>query len=150
MDKLKLDIIQQVEHLEKLWIQFKIFQKSQAIVLLTQNNYFFKIKSYAKNYDKHNGMYKSVDFAYLVEISTLDMYLRRFILNLSIDIEHLLKVSLNAHFCANDCENGYDIVADFLCANHISKMKLIKRLKMFLLQIISHKNIKTTLLCGIV
>lgn len=129
MNKPKLDIAKQMEHLEKLGIRFEIFQKSQAITFLTHNNYFFKIKSYAKNYDKHNGVYKSVDFAYLVEISTLDMYLRRFILNLSLDIEHLLKVSLNAHFCANDCENGYDIVADFLRANQYIQDEIDKKAK---------------------
>lgn len=129
MDKPKLDIAKQVEYLESLGIRFEIFQKSQAIAFLKNNNYFFKIKSYAKNYDKHNGVYKSVDFAYLVEISTLDMYLRRFILNLSLDIEHLLKVSLNTHFCANECENGYDIVTDFLRANQYIQDEIDKKAK---------------------
>ncbi|OBV29184.1 hypothetical protein BKN38_04245 [Helicobacter sp. CLO-3] len=70
-----------------------------------------------KNYDKYNGKYQNLDFAYLVEFSTLDMHLRRFILELSLDIEHLLKVYLNAHFCNNKNEDGYSIVKDFLAQN---------------------------------
>lgn len=35
MNKLKLDISQQVEYLEGLGIRFEIFQKSQAIAFLT-------------------------------------------------------------------------------------------------------------------
>lgn len=41
MNKPKLDIAKQVEHLEKSGIRFEIFQKSQAIAFLTHNNYFF-------------------------------------------------------------------------------------------------------------
>lgn len=107
----------------------RFFKNHKLLHFLHTITTFFKIKSYAKNYDKHNGVYKSVDFAYLVEISTLDMYLRRFILNLSLDIEHLLKVSLNAHFCANDYENGYDIVANFLCANQYIQGEINKKAK---------------------
>ncbi|MCX2683415.1 Abi family protein [Campylobacter sp. MIT 21-1685] len=117
INKPKLTIGEQVNYLENLGIKFNIFPKQKAIDFLTYNNYFFKIKSYAKNYEKYNGKYINLDFAYLVEFSTLDMHLRRFILNLSLDVEHLLKVSLNAHFCKNKSENGYDIVKKFLADN---------------------------------
>ena len=40
------------------------------------------------------GLYISLDFAYLKELSTLDMYLREIILKMTIDIEHFLKVKM--------------------------------------------------------
>lgn len=129
MQKPKLNIKEQVDHLENLGITFDLFSKQKAIEFLTNNNYFFKIKSYAKNYDKYNDKYSNLDFAYLVEFSTLDMYIRRFILNLSLDTEHLLKVSLNAHFCSNVNEKGYDIVNNFLVKNEFIKKQIEDKAK---------------------
>ncbi len=117
MNKEKLTIKEQGDYLEKLGIKFDIYSKQKALDFLTHHNYFFKIKSYTKNYEKHNTKYTNLDFAYLVEFSTLDMHLRRLILELSLDIEHLLKVALNAHFSDNTRENGYDIVSNFLKDN---------------------------------
>ena len=116
-NKPKLTIAEQINYLESLGIKFNLYSKQKASDFLTYNNYFFKIKSYAKNYEKYNGKYINLDFAYLVEFSTLDMRLRRFILNLSLDVEHLLKVSLNACFCNNQSEDGYNIVKKFLTDN---------------------------------
>lgn len=116
-NKPKLTIAEQINYLESLGIKFNLYSKQKASDFLTYNNYFFKIKSYAKNYEKYNGKYINLDFAYLVEFSTLDMRLRRFILNLSLDVEHLLKVSLNACFCNNQSEDGYNIVRKFLADN---------------------------------
>lgn len=115
--KPKLDIDAQIDHMQKQGITFKFYSKQEARKFLGHNNYFFKVKSYAKNYDKYNGVYKNLDFAYLVEFSTLDMHLRRFILNLSLDTEHLLKVFLNTHFCDNPNEDGYHITDKFLSEN---------------------------------
>lgn len=112
--KQKLDIDEQIDYMQKQGIIFELYSKQKAKEFLEYNNYFFKMKSYAKNYDKHNGRYINLDFGYLVEFSILDMHLRKFILNLSLDVEHLLKVSLNAHFCNNYNENGYDVANKFL------------------------------------
>ena len=40
------------------------------------------------------GKYVNLDFAYLVELSTLDMYFRRLIVGMCLDIEHVLKTRL--------------------------------------------------------
>lgn len=111
--KPKLTIDEQIEHMKQQGISFKLCSEQEAKDFLENHNYFFKIKSYAKNYEKYNGIYKNLDFAYLIEFSRLDMHLRRFILNLSLDVEHSLKVSLNAHFCNNSSEDGYQIVKNF-------------------------------------
>lgn len=53
-----------------------------------------KVSSYRKNYSKHPanspraGQYVNLDFAYLVELSTIDMHLRYLAMSLCLDIEH--------------------------------------------------------------
>ena len=125
--KPKLTIDEQIKHMKQQGISFELCSEQEAREFLENHNYFFKIKSYAKNYEKHNDIYKNLDFAYLVEFSKLDMYLRRFILNLCLDVEHLLKVSLNAHFCNNSSEDGYQVVKDFLLENPNIKKQINKK-----------------------
>lgn len=66
---------------------------------MKHNNYYFKLKSYGKNYDKYlttakKGQYINLDFSYLQELSILDMYLRKSIISMALDIEHTLKTQL--------------------------------------------------------
>ncbi|MEE1101868.1 MAG: Abi family protein [Agathobacter sp.] len=59
-------------------------------------------------------MYYNLDFAYIVELSKLDMYLRKIILELCLDVEHYLKVRLMNDLTNNNSEDGYNIVELFL------------------------------------
>lgn len=113
--KPKLDYVGQIEHMKKKGIQFNIMNEDEALRFLTYNNYYFKLKSYAKNYDKwfsgeYAGEYKNLEFAYLVELSTLDMELRYLILKMCLDIEHFLKIDLIRDVNENADEDGYHIV----------------------------------------
>ncbi|MCR6594074.1 Abi family protein [Campylobacter insulaenigrae] len=127
--KQKLTIDEQLRHLESKGIVFNICEKSKAEVFCKIIIIFFRIKSYTKNYDKNSyKKYINLDFAYLIEFSTLDLYLRRLILSYSLDIEHSLKLILLRHFDTNQKENGYEIVKSFLKQNpnvndQISKKK---------------------------
>lgn len=61
-----------------------------------------------------SGKYVGLDFGHLVELSTIDMFLRKLLLKMTIDLEHYLKVKL-----VNDCQNnpaddGYEVVQAFL------------------------------------
>lgn len=54
MSKLKLTIEEQIYHMKnKNGILFEITKEEDAIGFLKKNNYYFKVKSYAKNYDKY-------------------------------------------------------------------------------------------------
>ncbi len=117
MNKQKLTIDAQIAYMKEKGITFEQMNEQDAREFLEKSNCFFKIKAYAKNYEKHNGVYKNLDFAYLVEFSKLDAHLRRVILNLSLSVEHLLKTALNKHFCQNFGEDGYAIAKDFLIEN---------------------------------
>ena len=120
MIKVKLSIPEQVLYMkENKGIAFDITNEEAAISFLTNNNYYFKIKSYAKNYDKYikgpnSGKYINLDFAYLQELSTIDMHLRKFIIKITLDIEHSLKTQLLRDFNDNDKEDGYSLVSEFL------------------------------------
>jgi len=132
MSKNKLTIDEQIEHMKNKGIMFNIVDEKSAKEFLTYNNYYFKIKSYAKNYEKqlcgkNKGKYINLEFAYLQDLSTIDMYLRKFIIRMSLDIEHYLKVQLLRDFMNNSEENGYNIVNDFLYENEYVKDNIIKK-----------------------
>lgn len=62
-------------------ISFIQYEESDA-KRFCKNTYYFKLKAFERNYDKYNrtekkGQYINLDFAYLVELSTIDMYLRK-------------------------------------------------------------------------
>lgn len=119
MRKEKLTVKQQVEHMkDKSGIKFTKINEQDAKDFLRNNNYYFKVKSYAKNYEKYIegeniGRYVNLEFAYLLEMSKIDMYLRRIILKMTLDIEHFLKVQLLRDFQDNDSEDGYGIIDEF-------------------------------------
>ena len=83
-----------------------------AMNYLNYNTYFFKLKSFAKSFEfnEKKQKYIDLDFAYLVELSKLDMYLREYIIQLSLDTEHFLKVRLLNDITNNELEDGYNIV----------------------------------------
>jgi hypothetical protein len=81
MRKQKLNLNQQIEHMKHKGIKFELIGIDEAKHFLGDNTYFFKIKAYAKNYNKNtDGHYVNLDFAYLKELSVLDMRLKQTIL----------------------------------------------------------------------
>ncbi len=115
-DKLKLTVEEQIQNMIDKNIQFKLYSKEEAKKFLKYNNYYFKLKSYARNYNinPQTKKYYNLDFAYLIELSKLDMYIRKIILELALDVEHYLKVRLMNDLSNNSKEDGYNIVKLFL------------------------------------
>lgn len=115
-EKLKLTVEEQIQDMVDKNIQFELYSKEEAKKFLKYNNYYFKLKSYARNYNINlqTKRYYNLDFAYLVELSKLDMYIRKIILELSLDVEHYLKVRLMNDLSDNPKEDGYNIVRLFL------------------------------------
>lgn len=107
---------------EEKGITFNYMDTLEAEAHLGNKNNYLRTASYRKNYDKHEtgdhvGKYIQLDFAYLVELSKLDMYLRTYLLQMCIDVEHAIKVSIIADIEKNVAEDGYTIVNDFLAKN---------------------------------
>lgn len=102
-------------HMKIKGIKFDIVKEENARLFLQNNNYYMKLASYRANYDKRkSGEYINLDFAYLQELSTIDMHLRYLILQMCLDIEHALKTKLLKDIEDNSEEDGYDIIRRFI------------------------------------
>ena len=113
---------EQIQHLKKKGIIFQTYSEYDAKHFLQEHNYLTKLTAYRKNYSKRPtgelaGQYVHLDFGYLVELSTIDMHLRYLIMDLCLDIEHALKISLLNDASFNPNEDGYYAVAHFLKNN---------------------------------
>lgn len=105
-------------------IRFSVMTEEDAAKYLEINTYYFKIKVYAKLYEKYTdkadsdryGKYIDLDFAYLRDLATIDSYLRKHIFQITLDIEHYLKAALLRDFNRSN-EDGYGIVKDFIARN---------------------------------
>ncbi|MSN96411.1 Abi family protein [Campylobacter sp. FMV-PI01] len=112
--KNKLSIDQQIQHMKENGITFTLFKESEAKEFLQHSNYFFKVKSFAKNYQKIDDKYIDLDFIYLRELALMDTLLRNIVLEISLIIEHILKVNFINDITNNPLEDGYIIIKKFL------------------------------------
>ena len=108
-----------IAHMKQKGITFQITSEQIAQNFLSQNNYYMKLASYRANYPKYTsgaktGQYINLDFAYLQELSEIDMHLRYLIIQMCLDIEHALKVSLISHVEKNPKEDGYELIRRFI------------------------------------
>lgn len=113
-----LSITEQIAHLKSKGIKFEICDEERAIEYLQKNNYYFKLTSYRKNYDKYSdglnkGKYINLDFEYLIDLSVIDKELRYLLVQLTFDIEHYLKIHIQRLVQENQ-EDGYKICKDFI------------------------------------
>lgn len=117
--KPKLSIDNQILHLQSKGVNFDKITIDEAKCYLKENNNFFKLSAYRKNYPKfhggdNDGKYIDLDFAYLKDLAIIDMRLRYTFLHLCLDVEHYTKVSLLRIIDDNDSEDGYSIVSDYI------------------------------------
>lgn len=105
-----------IDHMKIKGIRFDIVTEEDAKLFLQNNNYYMKLASYRANYDKRksDGEYINLDFAYLRELSTIDMHLRYLIIQMCLDVEHALKTRLLKDIEDNPEEDGYDITRRFI------------------------------------
>ncbi len=107
---------------EEKGVSFVYCNEECAIEFLRSKNNYYRLASYRKNYDKkmHGkdaGKYIGLDFAHLIDLSTVDMHLRFLIIYMCLDIEHDLKVRLLNDITGDESEDGYNIVSKFLSEN---------------------------------
>lgn len=102
-----------------LGITFNLMDEEKAAVFLEKNNFFFRLKQYCSVCSEQtmSGKYVGLDFGHLVELSTIDMFLRKLLLKMTIDLEHYLKVKLVNTCQNNPKDDGYEVVQKFL-ENH--------------------------------
>ena len=117
-NKPRLSLDEQIQHLKEKGILFNIMDEDSAKQYLKYNNNYYKLTSFRKNYDKHpggknKGQYIKLEFAYLVDMSIIDMRLRYRIVEMALDIEHHTKLQLLRKIDEYD-EDGYQIVKDYI------------------------------------
>lgn len=108
-----------INHMKEKGIRFDETSIEDAINFLHYNNYYFKLAAYRNLYPKivqgkRKGEYQNLDFAYLQELSTIDMHIRYLIIEMCLDIEHAIKVRLVDAVTNNQFEDGYEIVRRYL------------------------------------
>ena len=119
----KLTIPQQIAYMRDVkGIKFTIVTEKEAELFLQDSNYYFKLKAFEKNYSicnsgENKGKYYDLEFAYLKELSTIDMHHREIIRSMSLDIEHFLKVRLLNDVAEDEEEDGYSLVEEFFVTN---------------------------------
>lgn len=109
---------QQVRQLKDKGVRFVLMSEADAETYLRENNNYFRLRSYRVGFPKHvggmnDGKYTNLDFAMLVDLAIIDMYLRNELLPMTLDIEHFCKVRLLNAMEAHH-EDGYQIVQDFM------------------------------------
>ena len=114
-----LSVQEQIRHMKEKGITFQHVTEAEAADFLANNTYYMKLAAYRANYMKYEtgaraGQYRDLDFGYLKELSTLDMHLRYFVLQMCLDIEHAIKVQLIRQITQDENEDGYEAVKDFL------------------------------------
>lgn len=116
-DKPMLDTEGQIKHLQSKGVQFNRITVEEATAYLQENNNYFKLRAYRKNFPKHpdgalEGQYINLDFAFLKDLSIIDMRMRYTFLQMALDIEHFAKVNLLRVIEESD-EDGYTIVEEY-------------------------------------
>lgn len=124
--KKKLSIDEILLDMKAKGITLKYISDEEAKQYLLENTYYFKFKSYAKDYPKNivKGKYIGLDFSYLQDLARLDMRFRELVFKMTIDIEHFIKVQLLAESQRNVKDDGYKVVADFLDENADIKLNI--------------------------
>lgn len=109
-----------VAHMQKKGITFDIVSPEDAALYMENNNNYFRVASYRKNYNKQldsnqepMDKYVNLDFGYLQDLAIIDMELRYTFLQLSLDIEHFTKLELLREIELHN-EDGYQIVSDYM------------------------------------
>lgn len=105
---------EQVKHSEGKGVQFNDFSKTKAIRYLEENNNYFKLRAFRKNYIKgEDGKYLHLDFADLVDLAIIDNRLRAILLEMAISIEHFSKVHLLKVLQKSE-SNGTQVVTNYV------------------------------------
>ena len=117
MRKPKLTIDEQISHMEATGITFNHISKEDAKKYLENNNNYFKLTAYRKNFSKHpdgenKGKYIDLDFAQLKDLAIIDMRLRYVLLHLCLDVEHFSKVRLMKTLEKSN-DDGYSIIDSY-------------------------------------
>lgn len=128
-EKPKLTYLDLVKHMKSKGIKFEITSEKEAESFLESRNYYFKVTSYRSNFTKKDKKYTNLDFAYLQDLAAIDAGLRRYLTDVTLAVEHGLKVKILDLITKNDVEDGYTIVQEFRSSKPHSYGRVLSYLK---------------------
>lgn len=112
--KKSLTVDEQIKYMEYKGIKFNLISKQEAKAILENLNYYFKISVYRKLFNKnYSNRYDFLDFKMLTDLASIDMGVRYFLLQLTLDVEHATKVALINDLTKNSRVDEYLIVRQF-------------------------------------
>jgi len=118
-----------ISHMKSKRIRFEITSEDEAKRYLQQDNYYFRVTAYRKNFPKVNGKYIDLDFAYLQDMVEIDLLLRELILKMSLHLEQSIRSRLINVITLDKREDGYSIVDEFKQYDSYGFIQTMKYLK---------------------
>ena len=120
-----------VEHLKEKNIKFEKISDRKAERYLKYNNNYYNLTSYKNNFEKYTrgnltDKFIDLDFAYLIDLSIIDMRTRNLLFKMITDIEHYLKMKVLNTIEKLPDEDGYNIVNKFLEKDYNGDKKVHK------------------------
>ena len=109
-------------------VTFPNHNREDVVDIFKTRSYYYKLSSYRKNFPKSNdGKYSNLTFDALLVSASIDTYLREFLLDMCLDVEHAAKTQLMSLITENPCEDGYSIVEEFKTAHPQKYDEIINR-----------------------
>lgn len=115
-----IHVDEMVEYLKQKNIKFEKISELEAEKYLRENNNYYNITSYKHNFERYyvgNGFvdkFIDLDFAYLKDLSIIDMRVRLVLFKMIVDIEHYLKIKILNRIETINEEDGYRVVNLYL------------------------------------
>lgn len=114
-----LKVEELISHMKNKNIKFNYYSEDKAENYLRCNNNYYNLYSYNSLFERYiggenNNKFIDLDFAFLKDLSIIDMRLRFLLFQLTINIEHYLKIEILNLLENIPEENGYDIVNEYL------------------------------------
>lgn len=103
-------------------VGFRIMNEAEAESYVRREGNWLRITSYMSNFPRYEkgrnkGRFINLEFAHLVELSDIDDTLRKIMLEMSMEIEHFLKVRILDEIKMKGFGDGYRIVNLFIARN---------------------------------
>ena len=105
-----------IDKMDSNGIHFNTIDQNTAKDILQTRNYYYKISSYRKLFDKVDGKY-NIEFATLADLAVIDMQIRYFLMDICLDVEHSIKTALMDVITKNPKVDGYDLIKDYAVYN---------------------------------
>ena len=112
-------------------IKFNYISEDEVKNYLMFNNSYYNVLSYEGNFmkypspaGKYEGMFIDLDFAYLKDMSIIDLRVRFLLLDMILDIEHYLKLRILNMMYAIEQEDGYRVVNLYLENDYNNEKRL--------------------------